>query len=305
MNTLVSVIVPCYNQEKYISEALNSIMQQTYDNWECLVINDGSTDNSEKIIDQFVTNDARFISITKKNGGVSSARNFGLENAKGKYIQFLDADDFLDKNKLLLSLNTLISRENENEKIVISNFSMVSHDGKQTSPPFCILNEKSLNFDGFLLQWNVTFSIQVQCGFFEASLFKDVRFPEMLSAQEDWVVWVHLFKLHNKCIFIDEPLAYYRKNPDSRMMTLGIDDNQLKAVICFKNILSFDEYFDFSYNLISRYYTSDTIFRTKLIDAKHSNSYQTGLMVKKGFKSVGLLQFSKRVFNFLLQLKTR
>lgn len=302
---LVSVIIPCYNQGTFLNEALESVFNQVFLDWECIVVDDGSTDDSKVICQKWIDRDERFKYIYQNNSGVSSARNLGIENANGSFIQFLDSDDLLHNSKIQLSLDALSLPENKEVKIVISNFETISNDSEEITAPFCVLNERFFNVQGFLTEWNFSFSVQIQCGFFESSLFENIRFPENLSAQEDWVVWVLLFKLHNKCVFIDKPLAYYRINPESRMMTLGIDDNQLKAVICFKDILSFEEYFDFSYNLISRYYQSDFNFRNKLIEAKRSNSYQTGFMIKKVFKSVGLLQFSKRIFKLVLKFKAK
>lgn len=129
--------------------------------------------------------------------------------------------------------------------------------------------------------------------FFEASLFETIRFPENLSAQEDWLVWVQLFKKHDKFIFINKPLAYYRMNPEGRMMTIGIDDNQLKVVDCFKKILTYEEFYVLSSNLISRYYTSDIKYRNRLNEIKKSNTYLTGLILKKLFKTIGLLKLSR------------
>lgn len=93
----LSVIVPVYNVEKFLKCCLNSIASQTYTNYECILIDDGSTDNSGKICDEFSKLDSRFKVIHKKNGGVSSARNTGLSEAKGKVITFIDSDDTVEK----------------------------------------------------------------------------------------------------------------------------------------------------------------------------------------------------------------
>ena len=95
---LVSVIVPVYNVGDYLRGCLDSIHQQTYKNFEVLVIDDGSTDGSASICDEFMRDDSRFVVIHKKNGGVSSARNDGLRLAKGKYVIFIDSDDIIDSN---------------------------------------------------------------------------------------------------------------------------------------------------------------------------------------------------------------
>lgn len=305
MNPLVSIIVPCYNQGQYLGEALESVSNQTLSNWECLIVDDGSVDNTAAIAKTFTDKDPRFIYLFKENGGVSSTRNFGIEAAKGAFIQFLDSDDILDKTKLELSLLQLELPENKDVRIVISNFRMIVDHHEASLPPFCVLDESLFNVEGFLFQWNVSFSLQMQCGFFDAALFKTIRFPENLSAQEDWVVWVSLFKASNKAVFIDKPLAFYRINPSSRMMTLGIDDNKIKVLESFKAILSYDEYYRFSFDLISRCYDSNEKFRIKLNEIKKSNSYQTGLMIKKGLKKIGLLKPARSFFKLVVRLKAK
>ena len=92
---LISVIIPIYNAEKYLSRCLDSVLEQDYDNYEVIMVNDGSSDNSLDICNQYVKKDKRFSVITQKNKGVSEARNTGLSAAKGDYLQFIDSDDFI------------------------------------------------------------------------------------------------------------------------------------------------------------------------------------------------------------------
>lgn len=100
---LISVIVPCYNQAQYLDECLQSVLDQTYQDWECIIVNDGSPDNTEEITKQWTEKDARFKYLYKENGGLSSARNAGIEMAKGKWILPLDADDKIGKQYLELA----------------------------------------------------------------------------------------------------------------------------------------------------------------------------------------------------------
>lgn len=95
---LISIIVPVYNAEKYLDRCVKSILSQTYPNIEIILVNDGSKDNSEAICKKWVKKDKRVTLINKENGGASSARNLGIEKAKGKFVQFVDADDFIEEN---------------------------------------------------------------------------------------------------------------------------------------------------------------------------------------------------------------
>jgi len=302
---LISVIVPCYNQGRFLSETLESVDKQTYSDWECIIVDDGSTDNTMEIAQSWVSKDRRFKYYYKENRGVSSARNYGIELAQGEFIQFLDSDDILDLKKIKISLNQLKLPENSEVKMVISNFKMISSDSEVISPAFCELHNDLFSLNGFLFHWNITFSIQMQCGFFEAALFKNVKFSENLSAQEDWLVWVQLIKTNSKVIFIDMPLAYYRTNPSSRMRTLGIDDNQIKVLDSFKTILTYEEYHRLSAHLLNNLANSNAIFRTNLKQVKKSNTYQTGLMMKKVFKKTGILKLARSVFKIILKFKSK
>ena len=91
--SIVSIIVPCYNYAALFREALDSVLAQTYDDWECIIVNDGSTDDTEEIALQYCQKDERFIYFYKENGGHSSARNYGIKKSKGEYILPLDPDD--------------------------------------------------------------------------------------------------------------------------------------------------------------------------------------------------------------------
>ena len=112
---LVSIIVPCYNQAQYLDECLQSVLDQTYQNWECIIVNDGSLDDTGEIVKKWLKKDNRFQYFYKKNEGVSLARNYGIDKSNGIYIQLLDGDDILQKNKI----SHQVKRFESNSKIDI------------------------------------------------------------------------------------------------------------------------------------------------------------------------------------------
>lgn len=299
---LVSIIVPCYNQARYLGEALQSILEQTYTHWECFIINDGSHDHTEEEARQWLAKDLRFNYLCQENRGLSSARNLGLENVRGDFILFLDSDDFIDKKKLELSLNQLNLSKNMDIKVAISNFRMFIDTPYKTFIPYCNLKDRLFTFESLLYQWEESFTIPIHCGFFEASLFKSFRFPENLKAKEDWVMWVSLFQNGCKAIFIDEPLVLYRKNPDSMTNTKDMFSDIMRVTEYFKLTLSEVEFHKLSVILISRYYRSTTYFKTKLNEVKLSNTYRIGYLIKKGLRKLRILKPSKYLYEKILKL---
>ena len=107
----ISIIVPVYNVEKYIRRCLDSIAAQTFTDWECICVDDGTPDASGKICNEYAQKDSRFVVIHKENGGVSSARNAGLNVAKGEYVTFCDSDDWVEKEMLEVLYNTALETD--------------------------------------------------------------------------------------------------------------------------------------------------------------------------------------------------
>ncbi len=129
-NTLFSIIIPIYNCEKYIERCINSILFQDIDNFELILVNDGSTDSSNKICKEYEAKDKRIKLISKNNSGVSDTRNIGLKSAKGKYVLFLDSDDFVEKN-YLSSVVEIITEHPEVELINFGFYSDVNSAGNE------------------------------------------------------------------------------------------------------------------------------------------------------------------------------
>lgn len=129
----LSIIVPVYNVEKYLFKCLNSILNQDLSNYEVIIINDGSKDNSKVIAEQFCNKHKNFFLYTKENGGLSSARNFGLSKSKGKYVYFLDSDDYLEAN----TLNIIIDEVEKND------LDGIAFDFRKITEKGIIINKKN------------------------------------------------------------------------------------------------------------------------------------------------------------------
>lgn len=225
--------MPTYNQSEFIVYALNSVKNQSYQDWECLIIDDGSTDITEKLVRDYILDDIRFKYYKKENNGASTARNFGLDKAKGDYILFLDSDDYIIKDKLLKSLNKF--EKSESSDLVISNFNMFRIKFEEYLPAFCKLEGRDFNFDSLLLGWDIDFNIPIHCALFKASLFNSVRFNEAIKSKEDWIMWVTIFQNGAKAIFINESLSFYRYNDNGNRY--NDDNNFIQAHQIIYNLL--------------------------------------------------------------------
>jgi glycosyltransferase involved in cell wall biosynthesis len=241
-NDLISVIVPVYNVEKYLSKCIDSILNQTIKNLEIILVDDGSLDNSGKICDDFSKTDNRIIVIHKENGGLSSARNAGLEIAKGNYIGFVDSDDWLDENMYELLLDLLKAT---NSDISCCKFFRTA-DEKEKAP--CVDNEiiKSFNnIDGLgnfytdlytqtVVAWNKLY---------KRELFDNVTYP-VGKIHEDEGTTYKLFYKANKITYTNRPLYYYRVTPNSittrkfnkkRLDILDVYDEKIKFMRTINN----------------------------------------------------------------------
>lgn len=172
---LISVIIPVYNAEKYLRNCLDSVVNQTYHNIEIILVDDGSTDNSGNICDEYATAFKKIITIHQKNQGASSARNNGISKAKGQYITFVDSDDIID-GKYIEYLYNLIKKYNT--KMSISSYKVISENGKsidfgQDYMEKAISTEEAL---GRLLK-EQGFTVSPCSKMYHKSLFESIKFP--------------------------------------------------------------------------------------------------------------------------------
>ena len=221
-NCLISIVIPVYNAEKYLGGCLNSIQNQTYKNFEVILVNDGSIDHSETICKEFVEVDTRFRYFLKVNGGASSARNFGLDHVTGDFITFIDADDWVDENHLEVLINNI--KENNSDMAVssIKKFDNVSSFefrvySKQEK---YLLNYNKLNRDEFLvilpklIHASNSYKIAVS-KLFKKELVKDIRFDESIVYGEDLDFFFKIYNNINSISYVDEVTYVYRLHDES------------------------------------------------------------------------------------------
>ena len=209
----ISVIVPIYNVEPYLEECINSIIHQTYQNIEIILVDDGSPDNCGKICDRFAQIDNRIIVIHKENGGLSSARNAGLDICTGDYIMFVDSDDWVEKDFCEIPLKEILEKnvdclafgyfKHENEKIIT----------KFTDNPRFLSAEKAIssiiNHDDIIYNFAVN-------KIYRRNVFNIIRFPEGRLFEDQGTTY-KIFDLVGKIYVLDCPLYHYNTRDGSIM----------------------------------------------------------------------------------------
>lgn len=217
-HALISVIVPCFNQGSYLAEALESIARQTHESWECLIIDDGSSDNTSDVASRFVRRDSRFRYFHHPNRGPSASRNRGLSMARGDLIQFLDADDVIFRDKFELQVAALGNLDVL--KVIHCDYlrgtaeCITEAHGTARIPTTFMYREPLYDL---ALRWEVDLSIPIHCFLFDSRIFTDhgLRFDESLLNHEDWECWMHVFALQPESLFVDRVLALYRLSSGS------------------------------------------------------------------------------------------
>ena len=212
---LISIIVPIYNVENYLRHCLDSIQKQTYQNFECLLINDGSPDNSADICREYVSKDSRFRYFEKENGGVSSARNLGIEHSKGEYITFIDSDDWVDSDYLEVLYNSLVD---ERADIAISTYKQFNMDDncyyvhsyqrgyeKRIFEKYQLIEELPV-LERYDQSYGLTFGKIIS-----KKALGIIRFNEYTTLCEDMEFWYKLYLVSNKIIYINKDTYNYRK----------------------------------------------------------------------------------------------
>ena len=211
----VSIILPVYNVECCIIKCINSLLNQTLKNIEILLINDGSTDNTINILEKFSNRDTRIKIINKNNGGVASARNIGVTLAKGKYIDFVDPDDFIDLNTYEILYNLA-----EKYDLDMITYKLNMFDSNYESEPKIIKLKKENIYFGNIENYVLNISGSSVNKFYKSSLFKSKNhqfiFPP-LNMGEDLIVNFHIYLYIHKFAYLNENLYHYRLNRPGKL----------------------------------------------------------------------------------------
>ncbi len=281
MNELISIIIPVYKVEKYLRNCLDSVINQTYKNLEIILVDDGSPDACPQICDEYEKNDDRIKVIHKENGGLSSARNAGLDKCTGEYIAFIDSDDYVDK----MYIEKLYrAAKDKNAQMAICSFFYVNEKGnlkKGTKLENKIVSgDEKMNY----IYVNPSTCVDVSWGkLYHKNIWNNLRFP-VGKIHEDVFVSDLTFNNANAVCFVAEYLYFYlqRNNSTSGKLKSNKTKNSLNLIEA--NILRFgrvdknSKFFDWAVMQLLDSYV--TVFRRVKHDKKLRNEVRENFKVK-------------------------
>ncbi len=212
--TLVSIIVPCYNQGQFLNDALNSVFNQSHSNWECIIVNDGSSDSTEEIAMVWIKKDARFKLTTTLNGGLAMARNNGIKHANGAFVLPLDADDRISDDYIQIALK-LMEKSDLVKLVYAKGYKFGVESGIWKLPTFSLLNLARSNM--------------IHCSaLFRRSDWERVGGYDtnMKYGLEDWEFWIAILKDGGEVKFIDRVCFYYRIRANSMVRSINYEERK-------------------------------------------------------------------------------
>lgn len=318
----VSIIIPVYNVEQYIEKCIESVLKQSYENIEVLIVDDGSTDNSISLAMKKCLNDPRFFFLHKNNGGISSARNFGLEHVTGDYICFLDSDDYINPHFVKKMIATILVT---NSDICMCDINMVNADGAHIKYDRNNITSYINNNDVFLC--NNTITAYPWDKMYKRSLFDKMRYNESIRTYEDSQFTFRI--LYNRVLsHISEPLYNYvqRNGAITKSLPNTLLSDKNKVINTFYEFYHINKencniqkcYLDFCYLktmvlgpsiIIAKYslsYLSDRRELLSYIDSRKfsfKNIISTKKYSAKIMISLLLFKLSPRLFKYLISRK--
>lgn len=227
----VSIIIPVYNTEKYLRKCLDSIISQTYTDFEAILVDDGSTDGSGKICDDYVVKDKRFRVFHKSNGGVSSARNLALDNIQGKWFTFVDSDDAIAP----IALETFVGYVSDDVDCVEASYIKVDEYNNDIQPFKKVNIKRVLSFEEALIDFYKPIRSDQFNGYLVTRLFRAevakrhrIRFDELIYIKEDGLFFVeYICKSAKNVCYCSDAIYYYIQHSSSAMNRLDLNYNPM------------------------------------------------------------------------------
>ncbi len=234
MNELISVILPIYNVSQYLKRCVDSVMTQTYKNIEIILVDDGSTDDSGIICDEYAKVDSRIKVIHKQNGGLSSARNAGIDEAKGEYLTFIDSDDYVDEDYVEF-LYTLVCEYNV--KMSIASHTVVYENGtvlkKETGERQCLDAHKVLE----RILYDEDIDLSAWAKMYHKSLFENIRFPVGRLFEDAATTYQFVYASEKVAIGSESKLYYMIRN--NSISNIGFSRKKIDLITSTKEMSDF------------------------------------------------------------------
>lgn len=272
MIELISIIVPTYNNEKFIVRCIDSILEQTYQNLEIIIVNDGSSDDTDKIIKEKYKNNSKIKYFINDNYGVSFSRNFGLNKANGNYIMFVDGDDKLEKDYVEKCFSFL---KKSNLDIVRTGYKTINNESNEVIKYYDAYQETktTLSLDEYKekIIYSTIFN-SVCCCLFKKSIINDIRFSINIISGEDLLFNIELLKNNPKIGYLNSIYYCYYHNVDSITKKQNSSLSLRKCKDIIKVINKFYLY-DFPKELIAKkmYYEIEHYVRRYILESDYSN----------------------------------
>lgn len=305
----ISIIVPVYNTEKYLSKCIESLVRQTYRNIEVIIVNDGSTDNSKKIVEKYLNIDNRIKYFKKENGGLSDARNYGVSKATGDYICFVDSDDYID----IRLLEKLSSYYNENYDIIKYKAVNINEDGEEIErvkgPIFNNKNgeeafELLMAEDVFLeAAWLYLYNLD----FYKKNKFK---FLENTYHEDFGLIPIVILKAH-KVVSTEVYGYYYVQTNNSITRNIDKEKNIKRAYDLFKHYdnmvlaLQKGSISEKSKKQIKSYYTNAILLRAKELSNTEQKKYIKEIKKRKLIQNIYITNFRQFIKKNLLKINIK
>ena len=282
---LISVVIPAYNAEQFLDETLESVLSQTYENWECIIVNDGSTDNTESIAQKWCEKDARFRYFYKENSGASDTRNLGIKKARGEYIAFLDADDLYMPNFLEICLENLVEKDVDLVAPKMLEFWDVQNEVIEDEDKKDYLYSGKEGIALFLHSNRITMALLCK-----KSVMDEVGGFTWHKKAEDLHCWLKVLFAGYKIYRLGEYYAYRRMHNNSwSSMDINCSKEVLELIVSLKaNIL--ENGMDY-YRYFNRWAKKNIIINNK--NRKHLN-------IREGIKYINDFEANYFPFRFIL-----
>ena len=245
VNDGISVIVPVYNVEKYLDRSIESVLVQTFDNFELILVDDGSTDKTGEICDSYAEKDSRVKVIHKENGGGSSARKAGIDAAIGKYIMFMDADDAYEKDALKKAHQTII-----NENVDIVQFNYYKTESVENVTFFGTGEVKLFDARDALLQIMTqkapnAFNNLLWCKIYKSEIVKKPKYNLSIRTNNDVPVIARVFYYAEKVATLDLPLYYYIQRKDEKNQSITDELSRSREKFILSHLRTFSDVSNF------------------------------------------------------------